>query len=528
EHDDERHRAPGVLVGPADGRGRIRPARQAAVHEHPGPRVSGQAGAADGGPVAGVFEHVPVRPGDLRHGVPVAPVPVRRYVAVDDEQLVAPVVVQVAQLRSPGPPGVGDDAFGALLEPSQLRQEVEAQVVALEQVGPLRDVGHERIEPPAVQHVAERGRHAALRVTLQAGLREHEPLAGIVDEQLFRPVVVREEQVGPAVAVEVRGGGGEGPAGAAHSHLVGDVFEPTVPEVMEQAILPAVGRELEAVVHDAGRPQIPEIDVGAEVAGDVEIEQPVPVVVEPHRPIAVHPLAQSRGGGHVLEMQVAEVLEQLEVSPLVDEQVLEPVVVVVAPHGTHRHALAWAVQVGDARAPRDVDERAVAPVEIERVGESEPAVREVEVGPAVVVDVADGHGRLERDAATPPARTLGLAYLPSEQLAQAETAFSKIVALAPDQALGYANLGLVHLRLGRYDVAEREIRRAAARDTASDDIALTLAKVYELTGRTVEARHEVDRVLRRSPDDLRALYELAALDPASKETYLRRIVGRAP
>ena len=165
---------------------------------------------------------------------------------------------------------------------------------------------------------------------------------------------------------------------------------------MEQAILPAVGRELEAVVHDAGRPQVPEIDVGAEVAGDVEIEQPVPVVVEPHRPIAVHPLAQSRGGGHVLEMQVAEVLEQLEVSPLVDEQVLEPVVVVVAPHGTHRHALAWAVQVGDARAPRDVDERAVAPVEIERVGESEPAVREVEVGPPVIVDVADGHRCPER------------------------------------------------------------------------------------------------------------------------------------
>ena len=137
-------------------------------------------------------------------------------------------------------------------------------------------------------------------------------------------------------------------------------------------------------------------------------------------------------------------------------------------------------------------------------------------------------GGLERDAAILAARTLGLAYLRSEQLAQAETAFCKIVALAPDQALGYANLGLVHLRQGRYDAAEREIRRAAALDTASDDIALTLAKVYELTGRTAEARREVDRVLRRSPDDLRALYELVELDPASKETYLRRIVERAP
>src|SRR6266576_1397350 len=137
-------------------------------------------------------------------------------------------------------------------------------------------------------------------------------------------------------------------------------------------------------------------------------------------------------------------------------------------------------------------------------------------------------GGLERDAAILTARTLGLAYLRSQQFAQAETAFAKIVALAPDQALGYANLGLVHLRLGRYDVAEREIRRAAALDTASDDIALTLAKVYELTGRTPEARREVDRVLRRTPDDLRALYELTVLEPASKEAYLRRIVARAP
>src|SRR5438552_17073183 len=135
---------------------------------------------------------------------------------------------------------------------------------------------------------------------------------------------------------------------------------------------------------------------------------------------------------------------------------------------------------------------------------------------------------LERDAAILTARTLGLAYLRSQQFAQAETAFAKIVALAPDQALGYANLGLVHLRLGRYDVAEREIRRAAALDTASDDIALTLAKVYELTGRTSEARREVERVLRHTPDDPRALYELTVLEPASKEAYLRRIVARAP
>src|SRR3989441_13314839 len=85
-------------------------------------------------------------------------------------------------------------------------------------------------------------------------------------------------------------------------------------------------------------------------------------------------------------------------------------------------------------------------------------------------------GGLERDAAILAARTLGLAYLRGEQLAQAETAFRKIVALAPDQALGYANLGLVHLRPGRYGPALRGIRPPAAPDPAGDDDPRTRAQ----------------------------------------------------
>src|SRR5207245_6424335 len=134
----------------------------------------------------------------------------------------------------------------------------------------------------------------------------------------------------------------------------------------------------------------------------------------------------------------------------------------------------------------------------------------------------------EHEAAILAARALGLASRQGDQRGQAETTFRKVIALAPDQALGYANLGLVHLRQGRCREAETAIRRAASLDTANDDITLTLAKVYELTGRSAEARREVDRVLRRRPDDLRALYGLVELDPASKETYLRRIVERAP
>jgi tetratricopeptide (TPR) repeat protein len=126
------------------------------------------------------------------------------------------------------------------------------------------------------------------------------------------------------------------------------------------------------------------------------------------------------------------------------------------------------------------------------------------------------------------ARTLGLAYLRDGQLARAESAFQKVIDMAPGQALGYANLGLVHLRQGRYKDAEREIRKAAGLDTASDDIALMLATVYRLTQRPADARQEIDRVLRRSPTDLRALYGVVQLSPDSAAIYLGRIVNRTP
>src|SRR2546430_6572736 len=134
------------------------------------------------------------------------------------------------------------------------------------------------------------------------------------------------------------------------------------------------------------------------------------------------------------------------------------------------------------------------------------------------------------------ARTWGLAYLQQNQLPRAEAEFRKVVALAPDQALGYADLGLVYLRQGRYRDAEAQLRRAAALDSANTDVGLMLAGVYEETGREADAHREIDRVLRRDSTDIRALYALAELagrsaDPAGqqrREGWLRRVVARAP
>jgi Flp pilus assembly protein TadD len=47
-------------------------------------------------------------------------------------------------------------------------------------------------------------------------------------------------------------------------------------------------------------------------------------------------------------------------------------------------------------------------------------------------------------------RTLGLNYLQRNQLPEAEAEFKKLIKLAPDDPLGYANLGLTYLQAGRY------------------------------------------------------------------------------
>ncbi len=144
-----------------------------------------------------------------------------------------------------------------------------------------------------------------------------------------------------------------------------------------------------------------------------------------------------------------------------------------------------------------------------------------------------GGGDQARSDSALTARTWGLAYLQQNQLPRAEAEFKKVVALAPDQALGYANLGLVYLREGRYRDAEAQLRRAAVLDSADSDVDLMLASVYQQTGRETDAHRAIDRVLRRDSTDIRALYALAArsADPHERqrrEGLLRHVMARAP
>ena len=115
------------------------------------------------------------------------------------------------------------------------------------------------------------------------------------------------------------------------------------------------------------------------------------------------------------------------------------------------------------------------------------------------------------------ARTVGLDHLQRGRLAEAEQEFRKVIALAPRDPLGYANLGLTYLRAGRYADAESRFQRARQLDPTSLETALNLAKLYSLTGRLDDAR----QTLTALPPDPRVLYALAELDREIGDTGSR-------
>lgn len=135
-------------------------------------------------------------------------------------------------------------------------------------------------------------------------------------------------------------------------------------------------------------------------------------------------------------------------------------------------------------------------------------------------------------------QSLGLGYLETGQLPQAEVQFKKVISLAPKEPLGYANLGLTYLRGARYSDAEKQLRRARELDPANAEIALMAAKLYSVTGRASKARETLEQVRREAPRNAHVLYALAELDaPAGAgdsaasqryENELRDVVAVAP
>src|SRR6266540_4212894 len=126
------------------------------------------------------------------------------------------------------------------------------------------------------------------------------------------------------------------------------------------------------------------------------------------------------------------------------------------------------------------------------------------------------------------AREVGLEHLQRGRLPEAEQEFRTVIALAPRDPLGYANLGLTYLRGGRYAAAESPLKQARRLDPKNPDIALITAKLYSLTDRAAEAH----RVLAEIPPDAKVLYALADLERQSGDSgyaeRLRQVLERSP
>lgn len=134
-------------------------------------------------------------------------------------------------------------------------------------------------------------------------------------------------------------------------------------------------------------------------------------------------------------------------------------------------------------------------------------------------------------------RNLGLAYLEDGKLQDAAAEFQTLVEIAPWEPLGHANLGLTYLRMtGELEQAEKWLKQALKLEPDHAGIRLLLAKVYELTDRRNLAIEILEKSLKRHPNHVYTLYQLAqyfipAQDPQllqKAEGFLGQVVSALP
>ena len=134
-------------------------------------------------------------------------------------------------------------------------------------------------------------------------------------------------------------------------------------------------------------------------------------------------------------------------------------------------------------------------------------------------------------------KNFGVAYLEQEQPKEAASAFARVIASAPEEALGYANLGLAYLRMGQADSAAFWLERARQREAEHVGVLLLVAEVQQWEGDRTGAMATLGQALRVRPQDRVACYALyraavaqkgdaGALAVAARE--MDRLFGLAP
>ena len=132
-------------------------------------------------------------------------------------------------------------------------------------------------------------------------------------------------------------------------------------------------------------------------------------------------------------------------------------------------------------------------------------------------------------------RQAGLEFLDQNQLEQAEAEFIRLIELAPEEIIGYTNLGIVYLRQGKLTEAEEYFEKALELEAQNITVRLNLFELYEQRDEHQRAVSELETILEIDPDNLFALYKMSESSQMGEGSamntlidYLTKIIEVAP
>ena len=105
-------------------------------------------------------------------------------------------------------------------------------------------------------------------------------------------------------------------------------------------------------------------------------------------------------------------------------------------------------------------------------------------------------------------QNLGLSYLEESQPSKAVEAFTALIELLPDEAIGYGNLAVAHLRLQQADAAEEWVKRGIAVAPLDSQLHFIFSEVYQVRGESELAVEAMKEAVRLAPDELEFRYKL--------------------
>ena len=126
-------------------------------------------------------------------------------------------------------------------------------------------------------------------------------------------------------------------------------------------------------------------------------------------------------------------------------------------------------------------------------------------------------------------QNLGLAYLEESQPSKAVEAFTALIELLPNEAIGYGNLAVAHLRLQQADTAEEWVKRGIAVVPMDSQLHFILSEVYQLQGKSDLAVAAMKEAVRLAPDELEFRYKLVRHylaqrnDPEAQQEAVRHL-----